>query len=216
MKLKEKLRGFLSAHREQIFTSDGQPTFRTKIIMLLISVVVGALVLFSFGTLTAGAAELVTGNELVTPYDNYLITSKGIYANYTVDGNEIRYNNAIGTNMIKNDYVPSYMLDYLRNGTLPATDGERSNSIFTDSTLNIGTIYFSSEDLYTGSGLLVFRRTPYLTTSTPTVAGVTAETMAKTVMEEVVGLLPLVIGLVVLALALWKGLAFLLMRLRTA
>ena len=79
---------------------------------------------------------------------------------------------------------------------------------------NVSRFVFSDVDFYDSNGALVFQKTPLVTETT--VGGLTAPEIAKMTVVQILGLVPLVLGLTISAIGLRKALAMVYQRLRRA
>lgn len=86
-----------------------------------------------------------------------------------------------------------------------------------DAEVSEGGILYSNFNIINSSdGSVFFQATPLLSYPTSIGETITAQTVTAALIKEWIGVAPLVIGLSLLAISLWKGLRFLLIRLRQA
>lgn len=116
-------------------------------------------------------------------------------------------------------YYCAYVFEFSENWSFLGSSGISSNSPVGELPFNIGDkgqILSSSVDVYylDDTDSVFFQVTPL--EATLTVGGLTQETLAGLTMKEMIGLIPLVIGFLTLALALWKGWTLLVRSLKRA
>lgn len=177
---------------------------------VMVCFIIWAILCSVFRPDVAHASELVGGDEPIeTPYDRYFVLSVNdgyvVYVNYSISGNRF---NSYGGGFSNFDDVVSA----LKNGTVSG-----SHDIFELSPssvlYNYDVIYCSEDIDWNGKS---FPRTPYLIHQEKTVGGLAAPEIAKAIMIQILGLVPLVLGLVISAIGLRKALAMVFQRLRRA
>lgn len=170
--------------------------------MLLIAFFLGGL----FSPVRVHASELVGGDTPIdTPYDNYLVLEQDnhaivyVIANYRIVDSVLYYE--YGHNYATNglECIPIVVND-LQSGSLAQWSGDMSPSFLSS---NYDIVY-SSHDFEFGD--ISFQKTPCLVHKETTVGGLQAPEIATALTSQMVGLVPLVLGLLVLAIGLWKGL----------
>lgn len=161
-----------------------------------------------FSPVKASAGELVGGDvPIETPYDNYFV----VYS--SVDDNGLLNNVFIFANCNPSGYNlnPQYSEGFSSlslSGLIKILeDGNRlakANSSSDTSRYADYANYYSSFDFsYCGKS---FQKAPCLIHKEMTVGGLQAPEIATVLTSQIVGLVPLALGLLVLAIGLWKGL----------
>lgn len=157
-----------------------------------------------FSPVRASASELVGGDvPIETPYDNYLVLEQTNHNYYFVC-----VNYSVIDSVIKFDYCHNFQVS---GGLEPVIKALQSGSIgkYSD-TIAVTKLTGSYDILYSSSdfscGDVSFRKTPCLIHKETTVGGLQAPEIATALTSQIVGLVPLVLGLLVLAIGLWKGL----------
>lgn len=180
---------------------------------VMVCFIIWAILCSVFRPSVAHASELVGGDEpIVTPYDNYLVLEQkdGNYifvcVNYTVVGSTIKFDFCKNYSGSDSDSIVSD----LESGSI----SKYTDSISYNTLVNGYNILFSSSDFYCGD--VSFLRTPCLVHKVSTVGGLAAPEIAKAIVVQILGLVPLVLGLVVSAIGLRKALAMVFQRLRRA
>lgn len=169
-----------------------------------------------FSPVKASAGELVGENLAGSQFDNYVVAkhydgSYFLYVNCDVyqNGNDdygvwlyITSSNRCYRKIFNSiEEVENCLNTY--SGNLDDFED------FGSSGLSNATLIYSSYDVkYKDSDSVFFQRTP-LETGHPTVGGLQAPEIATALTSQMVGLVPLVLGLLVLAIGLWKGLKYL-------
>ena len=179
---------------------------------VMVCFIIWAILCSVFRPSVAHASELVGGDEpIVTKYDNYVICSSSsgapsgkylVLVNGSGSGERIRFDSF--------GYFSSLeaVASALQNGTFKS--GNSGNFIFPFADYDI--VEYCSQD-FTWSGQS-FQKTPYLVHTETRVGGLAAPERAKAIMIQVLGLVPLVLGLAVSAIGLRKALAMVFQRLR--
>lgn len=181
---------------------------------VMVCFIIWAILCSVFRPSVAHASELVGGDEpIVTKYDNYVICSSSsgapsgkylVLVNGSGSGERIRFDSF--------GYFSSLeaVASALQNGTFKS--GNSGNFMFPFADYDI--VEYCSQD-FTWSGQS-FQKTPYLVHTETRVGGLAAPEIAKAIMIQVLGLVPLVLGLAVSAIGLRKALAMVFQRLRRA
>lgn len=163
-----------------------------------------------FSPVKASAGELVGGDVPIdSKYDNYLVLLSENGDNYILFCDNTIVGNTLHTSAFMYFYASSYandkelysaIADKLINGIPGKANSGNFTYPFSDYTIPV----FSSDDIEWGS--LSFQKTPCLIHKETTVGGLQAPEIATALTSQIVGLVPLVLGLLVLAIGLWKGL----------
>lgn len=181
---------------------------------VMVCFIIWAILCSVFRPSVAHASELVGGDEpIVTKYDNYVICSSSsgapsgkylVLVNGSGSGERIRFDSF--------GYFSSLeaVASALQNGTFKS--GNSGVFIFPFAGYDI--VEYCSQD-FTWSGQS-FQKTPYLVHTETRVGGLAAQEIAKAIMIQVLGLVPLVLGLAVSVIGLRKALAMVFQRLRRA
>ncbi len=171
----------------------------------------------------AHASELVGGDEPIeTVYDSYLVVYSRVnddgelenckvLANVRVDDGRIYYDYASAT---YSSVSLSSVISWLQKDGCFAEN--TSNHYYTgyDNLYKDINCYYSTFDFELRGKS--FQQTPFLVHKETTVGGLTAPEIAKAIMIQVLGLVPLVLGLAISAIGLRKALAMVYQRLRRA
>ena len=175
---------------------------------VLVFFIIWAILCSVFRPSVAHASELVSG-EIDLPVDNYCVLSNdGGYVWVFVNFNNCLYANKSITGRAKSFSSVDSAVEYLKS------DFTIDDFSSTSSTV-LGTVYYCNVDLLSQDGNdVVFQLTPL--TSTLQVGGLAAPEIAKATVIQILGLVPLVLGLVVSAIGLRKASAMVFQRLRRA
>ena len=180
---------------------------------VIVCFIIWAILCSVFRPDVAHASELVEG-EVQHCFKNYLIFQES-YGSYTlfVDVSIVDSLSDNGSVMFSGGKVGSYssvkdVINALSSASYDSFNGTTATS------QNVSRFVFSDVDFYDRDGVLVFQKTPLVTETT--VGGLTAPEIAKATVIQILGLVPLVLGLVVSAIGLRKALAMVFQRLRRA
>lgn len=184
-----------------------------RFVLGIAAYLVVAVILFFVSLRPAFAAELVDGETpITTSFDNYVICRLSsdsfyyVFLNVT-DGGYKCYGLRLTFDTLDEaaDFLKTKDLDYVHshygNGTYEID-------------CRTAVEFYSNVDIHFGDQ--VFPKTPYLIHTASAVGGLQAQEIAAKTMKQVLGLVPLVIGLIVSAIGLRKALAMLFRRLRRA
>lgn len=181
---------------------------------VMVCFIIWAILCSVFRPSVAHASELVGGDEpIVTKYDNYVILSSS--ANNPAGKYVVFVNGSFGSGSVRFDsfgYFNSLesAANALKNGSFNPDSSGRFDFPFSGYDI----VEYCSQD-FTWSGQS-FQKTPYLVHTETRVGGLTAPEIVKAIMIQVLGLVPLVLGLAVSAIGLRKALAMVFQRLRRA
>lgn len=179
--------------------------------MLLIAFFLGGF----FSPVKAHAGELVGENLAGSQFDNYVVAKA--YGEYFLFVScDVRYNGddssgiwlyITGADDDGVGYKKSFSSLEDVEVFLNSYSGDMSvfDKVFSQGLSNSTLIYSSYDIKHKGSDSVFFQRAP-LETGHPTVGGLQAPEIATALTSQIVGLVPLVLGLLVLAIGLWKGL----------
>lgn len=186
---------------------------------VMVCFIIWAILCSVFRPDVAHASELVGGDEPIeTPYNNYLVfysdSQDGnnhifVFADFNVQGDYIYANHAYS---LSGAFSISDVVDSLKNGTVPDCNINSGTSFSSFS--SVADLYYSDVDFKIGDKS--FQATPYLIHQERTVGGLAAPEIAKATVIQILGLVPLVLGLVVSVIGLRKALAMVFQRLRRA
>lgn len=181
---------------------------------VMVCFIIWAILCSVFRPSVARASELVGGDEpIVTKYDNYIICSSPtesasgkywVLVNCSNRGSSLRCDSYGFFSSLES------AASALQNGSFNPDNS--STYDFPFSTYSV--VEYCSQD-FTWSGQS-FQKTPYLVHTETRVGGLTAPEIVKAIMIQVLGLVPLVLGLAVSAIGLRKALAMVFQRLRRA
>ena len=161
----------------------------------------------------AHASELTEG-EVQHCFKNYLIFQES-YGSYTLFV-DVSINGALSDNgsvTFSGGKVGSYSTVEGVINALSSASYDSFNGVLMTSQ-NVSRFVFSDVDFHDSNGSLVFQKTPLVTETT--VGGLTAPEIAKMTVVQILGLVPLVLGLAISAIGLRKALAMVYQRLRRA
>ena len=180
---------------------------------VMVCFIIWAILCSVFRPSVARASELTEG-EVQHCFKNYLIFQES-YGSYTlfVDVSIVDSLSDNGSVMFSGGKVGSYssvkdVINALSSASYDSFNGTMATS------QNVSRFVFSDVDFYDRDGVLVFQKTPLVTETT--VGGLTAPEIAKATVIQILGLVPLVLGLVVSAIGSRKALAMVFQRLRRA
>lgn len=175
---------------------------------VMVCFIIWAILCSVFRPDVAHASELVSG-EIDLPVDNYCVLSNSAgYVWVFVNFDTCLYANKSINGPAKSFSSVDSAVEYLKS------DFNIDDFSSTSSTV-LGTVYYCNVDLLSQDGKdVVFQLTPL--TSTLQVGGLAAPEIAKATVIQILGLVPLVLGLVVSAIGLRKALAMVFQRLRRA
>lgn len=184
---------------------------------VMVCFIIWAILCSVFRPSVAHASELLDKNEpIVTKFDTYLIYQSG--STYFCYVNLDYVGNYYGAPCVDGD---AYVLGSSDNiddlySLLVNSDGSVSglkNTSF--KALSVDRILYANFDIHY-EGKTVFQQTPLLMESTTIAGGLTPLEIARMTVIQILGLVPLVLGLVVSAIGLRKALAMVFQRLRRA
>ena len=174
---------------------------------VMVCFIIWAILCSVFRPDVAHASELVGGDEPIeTVYDNYVVVFYGdlwnVFADCKFSDDNFEYKYSSGFSNL------SDAISALKSGTVGG-----SGSYSTSDYYPVEPSYSSDDIMWGGKS---FPQTPYLIHQEKTVGGLAAPEIAKATVIQILGLVPLVLGLVVSAIGLRKALAMVYQRLRRA
>lgn len=184
-----------------------------RFVLGIAAYLVVAVILFFVSLRPAFAAELVDGETpITTSFDNYVICRLPsdsfyyVFLNVT-DGGYKCYGLRLTFDTLDK------AADFLKTKDLEYVHAHYGNGTY-EIDCRTAVEFYSNVDIHYGEQ--VFPKTPYLIHTASAVGGLQAQEIAARTMKQVLGLVPLVIGLIVSAIGLRKALAMLFRRLRRA
>lgn len=163
-----------------------------------------------FSPVKASAGELVGDSSVESVFDNYIIFREldGHYIVH-VDIQPVSYKDGIFHYRSRSYYGVLSTLDEVKEVLATGYGYKDGFGSYTSYSNGLDRLLYSSIDLKNpDTGEVFFTQTPYVT-GHPTVGGLQAPEIATALTSQMVGLVPLVLGLLVLAICLWKGLSHL-------
>lgn len=160
-----------------------------------------------FSPVKASAGELVDDSSVESVFDNYIIFRDfdGHYVVH-VDIQPISYKDGIFYYRARSYYGVLSTLDEVKEVLATGYSYKDGFGSYTSYSNGLDRLLYSSIDLKNpDTGEVFFTQTPYVTGQL-TVGGLQAPEIATALTSQIVGLVPLVLGLLVLAIGLWKGL----------
>lgn len=160
-----------------------------------------------FSPVKASAGELVGDSSVESVFDNYIIFREldGHYIVH-VDIQPVSYKDGIFHYRSRSYYGVLSTLDEVKEVLATGYSYKDGFGSYTSYSNGLDRLLYSSIDLKNpDTGEVFFTQTPYVT-GHPTVGGLQAPEIATALTSQMVGLVPLVLGLLVLAIGLWKGL----------
>lgn len=191
---------------------------------VMVCFIIWAILCSVFRPSVAHASELVGGDEPIeTVYDNYLVVYSNVrdsdgklencqvLANVRVENDRIYYGYA---SAVYSSVNLSSVISWLqKEGSLSENTNNYSYTGYDNQFKDLNFYYSTFDFELRGKS---FQRTPFLVHKETTVGGLTAPEIAKAIMIQVLGLVPLVLGLAISAIGLRKALAMVYQRLRRA
>lgn len=155
-----------------------------------------------FSPVKASAGELVEQADIDSVYENYIVL-KFSDSKYSVFVNCDNFNYS-GSDVKYSGYFIGYFSDL--DSVRKSLTSSRSLSGYSTYTNGIDYFLYADFDLSDSSGNVFFMKTPCKVELPTVVGGLQAPEIATALTSQIVGLVPLVLGLLVLAIGLWKGL----------
>ena len=160
-----------------------------------------------FSPVKASAGELVDDSSVESVFDNHIIFREldGHYVVH-VDIQPVSYKDGIFYYRARSYYGVLSTLDEVKEVLATGYSYKDGFGSYTSYSNGLDRLLYSSIDLKNpDTGEVFFTQTPYVTGQL-TVGGLQAPEIATALTSQIVGLVPLVLGLLVLAIGLWKGL----------
>ena len=175
---------------------------------VMVCFIIWAILCSVFRPSVAHASELVSG-EIDLPVDNYCVLSNsGGYVWVFVNFDNCLYANKTISGRAKSFSSVDSAVEYLKSDF-------NLDDFSSSAATGLGTVYYCNVDLLSQDGNdVVFQQTPL--TSTLQVGGLAAPEIARMTVVQILGLVPLVLGLAISAIGLRKALAMVYQRLRRA
>lgn len=191
---------------------------------VMVCFIIWAILCSVFRPDVAHASELVGGDvPIETVYDNYLVVYSNVrdsdgylvncqvLANVRVENDKIYYGFA---SSVYSSVSLSSVISWLqKDGCFVENTSNRYYTCYDDLYKDINCYYSTFDFELRGKS---FQQTPFLVHKETTVGGLAAPEIAKATVIQILGLVPLVLGLAILAIGLRKALAMVYQRLRRA